>query len=271
MVYTFPFKLIVEGPSGVDATGPAKCGNASANAPERHIVSFHAKITENPHVKGVVVIVTNGNKYRYSKLDFTKQDGVKMKNAFEALKFSCCHFEELTGAEIKDLIREMGAYKYPKSYQYVGFVYSGHGDKEDMKSVLVGVDESFVDTCESVVKPLKKIDLPICKLIFLDACRGDVDPPTPPRRKGQPKANSCLVAYSTRLGETAYEHDTLKGSQWLLRLAKKLTEKTSLQQILREVKNEILKAPSVQYPEVDLTDCPYPIELWKGINLSIDF
>ena len=112
--------------------------------------------------------------------------------------------------------------------------------------------------------------MPICKLIFLDACRGDADPLTPPRRKG-PKANSCLVAYATRFGEAAYEHDTLKGSQWLLTLAKKLNEKTSLQEIPREVKKEILQAPSLQYPKVDLTDCPYPIHLWKGINLSIDF
>ena len=217
-----------------------------------------------------MVIVTNGNNYQgpvYEELDFTKQDGEEMTKAFEALKFACCHLEELTGEEIKLLIQEMEAYEYPKSYQYVGFVYSGHGDKEGKKSVLVGVDDSFVDTSEDVVKPLKKIDS-ICKLIFLDACRGDDDPPTPPRRKG-PKANSCLVAYSTRFGEAAYEHDTLKGSQWLLMLAKKLTEKKSLQQILKEVKEEILQALSVQYPEHDYSDCPYPIELWKGINLSI--
>ena len=108
-----------------------------------------------------MVIVTNGTKYRSKKLDFTKQDGVEMKKAFEALKFSCCHFEELTGAEIKDLIRVMGDYEYPEPYRYVGFVYSGHGNREDMKSVLVGVDESFVDTSEDVVKPLKKINLQV--------------------------------------------------------------------------------------------------------------
>ena len=254
--------------------GPGASANASANASESHIASFRTKITTNPQAKGIVVIVTNGNKYqgpRYDKLDFTKQDGEEMKKAFEALKFPCCHLEELTSEEIKVLIQEMRAYKYPESYRYVGFVYSGHGDKEDMKSVLVGVDGSFVDTSEDVVKPLKKTDLPICKLIFLDACHGDDDPPTPPRRKG-PKANSCLVAYSTRFGEAAYEHDTLKGSQWLLMLAEKLNEKKSLQQILKEVKEEILLALSAQYPEHDYSDCPYPIELWKlGINLSINF
>ena len=222
------------------------------------------------------MIVTNGNKYQgrnYRKLDFTKQDGVEMKKAFEDedLGFPCCHLEELTGEEIKVLIQEMRAYKYPKSYQYVGFVYSGHGDKEGKKSVLVGVDESFVDTSEDVVEPLKKIEKhpransSICKLIFFDACRGCNRPPTPPRQvtKG-PEAN-CLVAYATRFGEVAFRHDTLKGSQWLLRLAKKLNEKTSLQWILKEVKTEILKAELVQYPEVDHTDCPdVPIELWRG-------
>ena len=263
---------VVKGP-GVSGHASGNARHPSGNASESHIASFHTKITTNPQAKGIVVIVTNGNKYQgpvYEKLDFTKQDGEEITKAFEALKFPCCHFEELTGEEIKVLIQGMEAYEYPKSYQYVGFVYSGHGDKEGNKSVLVGVDGSLVDTCEGVVKPLKKIDLPICKLIFLDACRGDVDPPTPPKKKGRPKANSCLVAYATRFGETAYEHDTCKGSQWLFRLAKKLNEEKSLQQILREVKKEILKAEYVQYPEVDLTDCPYPIELWKGINLSID-
>ena len=224
-----------------------------------------------------MVIVTNGNKYQgplYPKLGFTKQDGVVMKKAFENedLGFPCCHLEELTGEEIKVLIQEMGACKYPKSYQYVGFVYSGHGDKEDNKSVLVGVDESFVYTSKDVVEPLKKIDS-IRKLIFFDACRGRNRPPTPPRQvtKG-PEAN-CLVAYATRLGEVAFKHDTLEGSQWLLRLANKLTEKKSLRWILKEVKKEILNANLVQYPEVDLTDCPdVPIELWRGrLNLSIDF
>ena len=247
---------------------------SSENASESHIASFRTKITTNPQAKGIMVIVTNGNKYqgpRYKKLDFTKQDGEEMKKAFEALKFPCCHLEELTSEEIKVLIQEMGAYKYPEPYRYVGFVYSGHGDKEDMKSVLVGIDGSSVDTSEDVVKQLKKIDLPICKLIFLDACRGEADPPTPPRRKG-PKANSCLVAYSTRFGEAAYEHNTLKESQWLLMLAMKLNEKKSLQQILKEVKEEILQTLSAQYPEHDYSDCPYPIELWKGIseNMLID-
>ena len=213
-----------------------------------------------------MVIVTNGNKYQSSsKLDFTKQDGVEMKKAFEALKFSCCHFEELTGEEIKVLIQEMEARKYPESYQYVGFVYSGHGSKKDEKSVLVGVDESFVDTSEDVVEPLKNIHSSICKLIFFDSCRGRKHPPIPPRQATKGAKANCLVAYATRLGEVAFRHDTLKGSQWLFRLAKKLNKKKSLQRILKEVKEKILKARLVQYPEVDLTDCPdVPIELWRG-------
>ena len=254
----FPLYIIV---TGVDAktTHQDQSGNASGNAPETHIASFYAKVTENPQVKGIVVIVTNGNKYRDKKLDFTKQDGIEMTKAFEALKFSCCHLEELTGEEIKALIKEMRAYKYPKVYQYVGFVYSGHGKSEGMKSVLMGVDESFVDTSEDVVEPLKKINSSICKLIFFDACRGSG------LATKAPKAN-CLIAYATQFGDLAYKHQTRKGSLWLLRLAKKLNEKKSLQQILREVKEEILQAPSVlQYPEVDLTDCPDdPIELWRG-------
>ena len=205
------------------------------------------------------MIVTNGKKYRESnKLGFTEQDGVKMKEAFEDLKFSCCHFKELTGTEIRDLIRGMGAYTYPKSYQYVGFVYSGHGGNEGMKSVLVGVDESFVDTSEDVVEPLKNIDSSICKLIFFDACRKSG------RATKGPKAN-CLVAYATQFGMYAYEHETLEGSLWLLRLAKKLKEEKSLQQILREVKEEILNAKLGQYPEYDDSDCSDdPIELWRG-------
>ena len=145
---------VVKGPG---VSGHAR--HASGNTSESHIVSFRTKITENPQTKGIVVIVTNGNKYQgpvYEELDFTKQDDEEITKAFEALKFPCCHLEELTGEEIKLLIQEMEAHKYPKSYQYVGFMYSGHGDKEDNKSVLVGVDDSFVDTSEDVVEPLKK-------------------------------------------------------------------------------------------------------------------
>ena len=116
--------------------------------------------------------------------------------------------------EIRDLIREMGAYGYSKSYQYVGFVYSGHGGNEDMKSVLVRVDESFVDISEDVVKPVKNINSSICKLTFFDACCKSG------RATKGPKAN-CLVAYATQFGMYAYKHETLEGSLWLLRLAKK--------------------------------------------------
>ena len=211
-----------------------------------------------------MVIVTNGSKYqkpRYGELTFTKKDGEQVKTAFEYLGFSCCHLEELTGGEIKVLINEMGTYNYPESYHYVGFVYSGHGGQEGKKSVLLGVDGSFVDTSEDVIEPLKSIDSSICKLIFLDSCRGHIHPRG--RLTKGPKSN-CLVAYATQFGDVSYKHETLEGSLWLYLLADKLKEKKSLEQILSDVKDEILKTQQVQYPEVDLTDCPCTIELWRG-------
>ena len=219
-----------------------------------------SKVNENPHARGFAVIVANGKYQKSESLNFTENDGIAMKETFKKFGFNCYSEKDLTGDKIKDLVAETSRCDYPPSYQYVAFVYSGHGKRIKSKgdqetSGLVGIDEELIETTDEVVNPLKSIKQSIVKMVFLDACRGDAYPVS----KGE--TSNCLVAYATQLGYRAVGYPG-KGSQWMIPLAEKLKQRDkSVQEVLKQVKEELLKKKHVQYPETDDSDCSQPIYL----------
>ena len=205
------------------------------------------------------MIVTNENYQESKLLSFTENDGIAMEETFDEFEFICYSVKDLTGDEIKDLVAQTSRCKYPDSYQYVAFVYSGHGkrikSKGDQESGLVGIDEKLIETTDEVVNPLKSIKQSMVKMVFLDACRGDESPVS----KGE--TSNCLVAYATQLGYRAIGYPG-KGSQWMIPLAEKLKQRDkSVQEVLKQVKEELLEKENVQYPETDDSDCSQPIYL----------
>ena len=213
--------------------------------------------------RGLAVILTNGN-YRhpdYSRLSFTEDDGKEMGETFNDFDFNCYSVKDLTAPEIQDLVDQICNCKYPNSYmyEYVVFVYSGHGKitRDGRSSGLVGIDGEMIETTSRVIEPLKGIKpQSMTKIVFIDACRGI--------KRGIPKGEQtkCLVAYATQFRYVAYPSEAGKGSLWMMPLAKKLKQREkSVQQVLKEVAEELLMKGCSQYPEMDDSDCKPPIFL----------
>ena len=235
----------------------------SGIAPPR-LYNVQRVVNANCHARGLAVIVTNGDyqkSSKYSSLSFTEKDGMAMEETFKQFNFNCYTVKDLTGDEIQNVVTQTSQCKYPDSYKYVAFVYSGHGDIESTgdpkRSGMVGIDGKLIETTYGVVNPLKSIEpQSMVKMVFLDACRGNHFPP--PVTKGRP--TNCLVSYATQLGQVSF--GATKGSQWMIPLAEKLKQKDrSVQEVLKQVKEEMLNNAWVQYPETDDSDCTQPIYL----------
>ena len=213
--------------------------------------------------RGLAVIVTNGNyeNSKYSSLSFTEDDGKAMKETFNDFDFNCYSVKDLTAPEIQDLVDQISNCNYNHtSYKYVVFVYSGHGKITDdgRRSGLVGIDGEMIETTSRVIDPLKRIKpQSMTKIVFIDACRGN-------ERRIPIKCGptNCLIAYATELGYVAYCSEAGKGSLWMMQLAEKLKQKEkSVQQVLKEVAEELLMDGCSQYPQMDNSDCKMPIFL----------
>ena len=223
-------------------------------------------VKEKPNARGFAVIVTNG-KYetsKYKPLDFTEEDGKAMEETLKnEFGFECYRVKDRKGDEIQDLVTQTSECDYPASYKYIAFVYSGHGDivstGDQERSGLVGIDGKLIMTTCEVVNPLKNIKRQsIVKMLFVDACRGNQNPL--PMSKGRP--TNCLVAHATQLGYKAFGNIAGPGSQWMFLLADKLKQRDkSVQEVLEEVKEKMLKDKCLQYPETDDSDCSQPIYL----------
>ena len=213
--------------------------------------------------RGLAVIVTNG-KYGNpdNDLGFTEDDGKAMEETFSGFNFNCYLVKDLTAPEIQDLVDQISNCKYPDSYKYVVFVYSGHGNLTDGgRSGLVGIDGGMIETTSGVIDTLKCIKpQSMTKIVFIDACRGDRERRIPKLPKGRP--TNCLVAYATQFRYVSYGNEPGKGSLWMMPLAEKLKQrKMSVQRVLKEVAEELLMKGESQYPEMDDSDCEKQIFL----------
>ena len=249
--------------------------------PETKIAGSNLRPVKNvvdakPDAKGLAVIVPNGNYWKtsgkHSLTQFTENDGRAMEQSFKGFDFNCYLVPDLTGDQIQEIVGQITNCTYPDSYKYVAFIYSGHGNisVDQKRSGLVGIDGKLIDTTH-IIDSLKKIKpQSMVKMLFLDACRGDQDPPPVP--KGGQGSTNCLVAYATQLGHQAFGI-RYEGSQWMILLAEKLEKlrDRSVQEVLKLVRKELLERPNdykAQYPEMDDSDCSQLIYLASKLMYS---
>ena len=237
-----------------------------------------------PEANGLALIITNDycDCHGLDTLSGTREDGERMYQAFQHLKFATHWETNVTSSRLEQLIYDATHYEYYshdqlRNYKCIAFVFSGHGCK---KEHIYMQDGKTVDTDENIVKPFlpkstRKIgNLP--KLFFIDACRGkeDIEPVVVPRGSGketEPKAvergvteeqdsrvtpeGNYLIAYSTMPEHKSYELQG-KGGIWMTTLTDKLcTSHDSIEDILTMVNEEMMEKyqkagqPPMQQPE----------------------
>ena len=132
-------------------------------------------VTKNPNARALVVIVTNDIKDKQLKeVPGCHIDGEKMRETFKQseLNFALLPTKKNCPAgEIKSLIKQVAKCKFPSSYKYFVFVYSGHGGD----NCLEANDGERVNIQCSIIDPLEpgKTSLDtgnIVKLFFINSC-----------------------------------------------------------------------------------------------------
>ena len=235
-----------------------------------------------PEANGLALIITNdySDAHELVTLTGTNEDGERMHQAFQQLKFATHWESNVSSSRLEQLIYDATRYEYYdqlRNYKCIAFVFSGHGCKKEHIYMQFGETVNVVD---SIVMPFlpksaRKIgSLP--KLFFIDACRGreNIDPVVVPRGSGkevEPKAvergvtemqdslvapeGNYLIAYSTMPEHKSYEL-LGKGGIWMTTLAEKIcTSHDSIEDILATVSGEMMERyqaanqPPMQQPE----------------------
>ena len=183
-------------------------------------------VKEQPQANGLALIISND--YSHTKglttLIGTIKDNTNMKNTFEELSFAVINDHNVTYSKMLALISSVVSFKhYPSSYKRIVFAFSGHG-KDDYLLYTNDNEPTTIDTkyiLEQFSEPPHLAEIP--KLVFIDACRGDLPNPGRLVSKGGknisriiPAGGSWLVAYSTLPKQKSYEEQG-KGGMWMSR------------------------------------------------------
>ena len=117
-------------------------------------------VTSNPNARGLVVIVTDDYKdssdkqLRKKPLPACHLDGDKMRKTFREPEMNFALLptkKNRPASEIKSLIKQVAKCKFPSSYKYFIFVYSGHGGD----NCVVPNDGVKVNIQCSIINPLE--------------------------------------------------------------------------------------------------------------------
>ena len=194
-----------------------------------------------------------------------RQDGVKLSEAFKALKnFDVYWKENVNRTEMTKYIKEVGKLesKFLKNYRCIIFIFSGHGSDD----YVVMQDNSTFPIFEDIIEPLLPENAPgiktIPKVFLFDACRGDHRTEVKHEVKSSSiieksllaklgendtvaKQGNIMVAYATLPGHRSYGVSQ-DGGYWLSTLADLLNKddwyKNSLEILLTEVSRVMQKS-----------------------------
>lgn len=164
------------------------------------------------------------------------------------------------------IIGAVATYKFPTQYKYFIIYFSGHGDTG---SIIAADDGEEFDYEEVIVQRLDKEDVSqVVKdskiMVLIDACRGSKDPYLPKMKNQDRIPRNMMVACATK-----EEYSTIlkkDGSVWSQRLAKTLTNKMSVVEVLKQVKTEM----KAHFKEEALPQI-YHEEVGNGIYLAGEF
>ena len=203
-----------------------------------------------PWQVGIALIVAN-DYYGTNKpyLGGTQKDADVMVNAFNFLGYWTICKQNVTGVNFMSGCKELAGYNYSSGRcKRIAVVFSGHGDVEEERGVLIMQDEEkvIIKDLVNLFKPTNNNTLVnTSRIFFIDACRGSLEEPIVSRgpRGGHfiNQASSeagILIAYSTTEDHKAYEG--IDGGFWIQSLARAMcTKDDSLPNILTKVNKEL--------------------------------
>ena len=202
---------------------------------------------------GLAIIVANDYKTFTSykrPLDGPLQNANKAQATFESLNAECVTVINAGAAELITKCSSLGLRVYPETFKWVIFIFSGHGENDDM---IVAQDGVNVRVQELVNLFQSQPTIP--KIFLFDACRGNETTNTVivPRgsmdtssgRGGKPLDTiklpeycNILVAFSTLPRKKAYK---CRGGLWLSQLLDRLAKQnSSVTDILNEVNSDVI-------------------------------
>lgn len=221
----------------------------------------HQAFQKTPNAKGFAVIITNDYRGKLKGLPELKsihKDGVAMRNAFKKLNIATHWEQNADKTKLENIVEQTAEYfkSNPppdrEHFKCIAFVFSGHGDQED---VLFMQDGLKVSLGSAILKPIVKVQNTalIHKLFFIDACRGKnalqpIYVAQGGTSKGCPASSivtsaegNYMLAYATIPKYQSFMSAEVEGSTWLQALAKRLPDQDSLQNILANVTKELWK------------------------------
>jgi len=217
--------------------------------------------------KRLALIIGNSN-YINAELINPVNDARLIAKTLESLNFEVLLYENLkTEREFKDAVKNFGIKR--NDYDIAFVYYAGHGIQIENENYLLATEEEYlsendvVDYALSVQNILRYLESRTdqVNILILDACRDNpfennwnktrsiasqglakIPPPT-----------GSLIAFSTDSGQTAPDGDG-ENSVYTLSLSKNLLlEQTSIDQVFRNVRSEILALSNGEQRPVEAT------------------
>lgn len=205
-----------------------------------------------PGQVGIALIVSNDYRDTNKRyLNGTEKDASIMVDAFSFLGYGTILKQNVTRVEIFAECEKLAGYDYSlqNKCKRIAVVFSGHGDMDEERGVLIMQDEEKVFV-KDLVNSFKATSNPtlasMARMFFIDACRGSLEEPPvvsrSPRgghfRKQASSEAGLLIAYSTTEYHKAYEG--IHGGFWIQCLAREMcTSNESLCTILTKVNKEL--------------------------------
>ena len=220
---------------------------------------------------GIAILVTCDykaitSKGQLSTLVGTNEDAKIVKETFDFFNYIIYQLqnEQATRDDIKallkDISKDLSAYKGDMERKVIMFAFSGHGTNEDESEKIFANDGQTLDIKDEIVLPLTmhKAVEDIPKLFFIDACRGEMALVSKGTGGAGGGANSTPKSTDEQYFEKGVQHvegnyridyatipDHVSyagtgGSMWLPKLALALREKNdSFQNIADNVKKQV--------------------------------
>ena len=215
-----------------------------------------------------LALVIGNSEYIKGPLKNPVNDAKLIAKALDSLGFEVLeHYNLSTQRDLKNAIREFGI---KRDSANVGFVYyAGHGVQVNNENYLLPTDESFASqidveeyavSVQSILRYLQSKSNQV-NILVLDACRDnpfELEWNTTRSLKGDglakiPPPTGSLIAFSTDAGQTAADGKDINSIYTLSLYKNMLLEDTSLDQIFRNVRTEVLAQTNGNQRPVEAT------------------
>ena len=205
----------------------------------------------------------------------TTLDVDKIQSTFKRLNFSVFLYPNPNCIKINNLVRATAEMKYPDTYRFIAFYYTGHGGRNEQGSYIVPVQptgsvDGFVNIEKCIVEPLQHLKL--VRLFVFDCClkpgigASTFDYHNNVQENKMKRHPSEAMVFATYKGQAAVG-DTSNGGLLIHTLCEKLLEEKPLVTTLAETADIVAnKRGEDQRPMITFT-LNSSITIMKGISL----